>query len=267
MSDRHADRHPHGQVTTDIVGEHIAHIEVDRVEKRNALTPKIALELSAALTRLDEDPDLWVGVLSFAGEHATAGLEMPLFFSEGVDPSELGGDGVDPWGLGRRLTKPLVSAVQGICFTAGIELLLAGDIIVAADDTRFCQLEPKRGIAAIGGATVRYVQRAGWGNSMYHLLRADEFNAAEAWRIGLVQETTPAGGQVTRALELATELLECSPVALRHMIANARLSVDQGEAAALAQIDEMSRATRASEDFQEGIASFIERRPAQFSGR
>ena len=101
------------------------------------------------------------------------------------------------------MTKPLVTAVQGITFTIGIEIALAGDIIVAASDTRFCQLEPKRGLAPLGGATIRYVQRAGWGNAMYHLLRADEFTADEALRIGLVQEVVEPGRQRDRAIELA----------------------------------------------------------------
>ncbi len=177
---------------TEVVDDRILVMTVDRVEKKNAFTPKISNELAAAYTRLDDDPELFVGVLTFAGDHTTAGLEMPLFFGPDADPGPPS-DAVDPFGLRRRLTKPLVTAVQGITFTIGIEIALAGDIIVAASDTRFCQLEPKRGLAPLGGATIRYVQRAGWGNAMYHLLRADEFSADEALRIGLVQEVDRAG--------------------------------------------------------------------------
>lgn len=260
-------RHEHGQVTTAVVDDHVLVIQVDRVEKRNAMTPKIMTELSAALTLLDDDDQLWVGVLTFAGEHTTAGLEMPLFFAPGADTSWRDPSMVDPFGLGRRLTRPLITAVQGICFTVGIEIALAGDIVIAAEGTRFCQLEPKRGIAAIGGATIRYVERAGWGNAMYHLLRADEFDAVEAHRIGLVQDVVPAGTQTDRAVDLAREMLACSPVALRAMIANARLATADGQGAAIAAIEEMSRVTRESADFAEGIASFVERRPARFTGR
>jgi enoyl-CoA hydratase/carnithine racemase len=258
-------RHPHGEVRSEVVDGHLLHLTVDRTEKRNALTPKITGELAAGLTRLDEDPELWVGVLSFAGEHTTAGLEMPLFFGGDAQPAATA-TSVDPFGLQRRLTKPLVTAVQGITFTVGIELALAGDLVVAADDCRFCQMEPKRGLAPLGGATIRYVQRAGWGNAMYHLLRADEFDAAEAYRIGLVQEVVEAGRQVERALELAAEIAACGPVAVRHTIANARLALDVDEAAAVAAIPEMAAAVMATTDFGEGIASFLERRPARFSG-
>jgi enoyl-CoA hydratase len=170
-------------------------------------------------------------------------------------------------GLRRRWTKPRITALQGITFTIGIEIALGGDIVVAASDVRMCQLEPKRGLAPLGGATVRYVQRAGWGNAMYHLLRADEFGADEAYRMGLVQEIVEPGRQRERAIELARELLQCSPTALRHTIANARVALDENELAAIAAIPAMDRAVQATEDFKEGIASFVERRPATFTGR
>ncbi len=267
------DRHPHGTVHTEVLDEHILVMTVDRVEKKNAFTPKITHELEDALTRLDDDPDLFVGVLTFAGDHTTAGLEMPLFFSDEAIAAAAerraaqSTPPVDPFSLGRRLTKPRITAVQGITFTIGIEIALAGDIVVAASDLRMCQLEPKRGLAPLGGATVRYVQRGGWGNAMYHLLRADEFGADEAYRVGLVQEIVAPGRQRDRAVELAREMLQCSPTALRHTIANARIALDEDEPAAIAAIDEMERTVRATEDFQEGIASFLERRPARFTGR
>ena len=267
------DRHPHGEVRSEIVDDHILVITVDRVEKKNAFTPKVMDELQDALTLLDDDPELFVGVLTFAGDHTTAGLEMPLFFSDDARRSAAErkaaqtSEPVDPFSLGRRLTKPRITAVQGITFTIGIEIALGGDIIVAASDLRMCQLEPKRGLAPLGGATIRYVQRAGWGNAMYHLLRADEFTAEEALRIGLVQEVVEPGGQRDRAIELARELLQCAPLALQHTIANARLALDEGEPAAIDAIAAMSKAVMATADFQEGIASFVERRPAQFTGR
>lgn len=268
-----SERHPHGEVRTEVIDDHILVVTVDRVEKKNAFTPKISTELQDALTRLDDDPDLFVGVLTFAGDHTTGGLEMPLFFTDearkaarerkvtqSVEP-------VDPFGLGRRLTKPRITAVQGITFTIGIEIALGGDIVIAASDLRMCQLEPKRGLAPLGGATVRYVQRAGWGNAMYHLLLADEFGAEEAYRIGLVQEIVEPGRQRERAIELARQMLQCSPTALRHTIANARVALDENEPAAIAAIPAMDKIVQATDDFQEGIASFIERRPANFTGR
>jgi enoyl-CoA hydratase/carnithine racemase len=263
------ERHPHGQVHTEVVDDRILVMTVDREEKRNAFTPKISRELAAAYTRLDEDPELFVGVLTFAGAHTTAGLDMPLFFGGNRDrtAAPVAADAVDIYGLRRRLRKPLVTAIQGITFTIGIEIALAGDIVVAASDARLCQLEPKRGLAPLGGATIRYVERAGWGNAMYHLLRADEFDATEAHRLGLVQEVVAPGRQRERASELAREMLACSPSALVHTIGNARLAIGEGPDAAAAAVPAMAAAVQATEDFREGIASFVERREARFVGR
>jgi enoyl-CoA hydratase/carnithine racemase len=102
---------------------------------------------------------------------------------------------------------------------------------------------------------------------MYHLLRTDELGADEAYRIGLVQEVVEPGRPRDRAVELARELLQCSPTALRHTIANAQLALDENEPAAIAAIAEMDKVVQATDDFREGIASFIERRPARFTGR
>jgi enoyl-CoA hydratase/carnithine racemase len=262
-----SERHPHGQVHVRVVDDHVLEVVLDRTEKRNACTPKMFRELAEAYTRLDEDPDLWVGVLAFAGDHTTAGLDMPLFFGDDSDGFAMPEGLVDPFGLERKLTAPLVVAIQGICFTAGIELALAGDIIVAAEETRLSQLEPKRGLAALGGATFRFTERAGWGNAMYHLLRADEFDAAEALRIGLVQEVVPIGMQLDRAHELAAEIAANAPLAVQATKANARLALEQGNPAAIAELGAMHRQLAGTDDFAEGVASFIERRRADFTGR
>lgn len=79
-------------------------------------------------------------------------------------------------------------AELGITYTIGIEMMLATDIVIAANDCRFCQMEPKRGLGVFAGGNIRQIQRAGWDNAMYHLLRADEFDAFRALQLGYVQE-------------------------------------------------------------------------------
>lgn len=260
-------RHPHGHVSSEIYEDHVLVITVDRQEKRNGFTPKMIDELAHALTMLEETADLRVGVLCFAGDHTTAGLDMPMFFGPDADPNALSPkDLVDPLGLFRRLSKPLITAVQGITFTIGIELALAGDIIIASDDTRFSQLEPQRGLMAIGGATLRFTSRGGWGNAMYHLLRADEFDAHEAFRVGIAQEVVPQGTQVQRSLEIALEIAANAPLAVQLTKANARLALEEGEDEAIERFGDIRRALNTSSDLQEGIQSFIERRPARFTG-
>ena len=215
---------------------------------------------------LDQEPDLWVGVITFAGKHATAGLDLPKFFGPNAEARSNNEGRIDPFSLRRRFSKPVVMAVQGVTFTIGLEMMLGVDIVIAADDCRFCQLEPKRGLAVFGGAHVRYVQRAGWGNAMYHLLRADEFDAARALELGFVQEVVPVGEQIDRAKAIAQEIADCAPLAIQEIKRAAFVYLQHGEEAAFDEIPTMRERTAGSEDAKEGMQSFIERRPAEFKG-
>ena len=127
---------------------HVLLIELDRAAKRNAFDLPLWNAVCAAYGELERDDDLRVGVLHAAGEHFTGGLDLPQWapvFQSGAFAIPAGG--LDPLGLnGPRLRKPIVAAVQGLCFTIGIELLLATDVRVAAEGVRFAQIEIKRGI-------------------------------------------------------------------------------------------------------------------------
>lgn len=245
----------------------ILKIVIDNPARKNAFSPEMMRELSDALTELDRDDSLWVGVLCAAGADFTAGLDMPKFFGPQARPWALPEGHVDPFGMRGRCRKPIVTAVQGITFTVGIEMMLAGDIVVAADDCRFCQMEARRGIAPLGGAHFRYVERAGWGNAMYHLLLCDEFSAAEAHRIGFVQEVVPAGTQIERAMELAARIAGNAPLGIQATKEAARSFVDAGEAAAIAVVPRIRERVLGTADAAEGIRSFVERRAAVFQGR
>lgn len=246
---------------------HVLKITIDNAKKKNAITPEMMAELSDALTLLDRSDDLWVGVLCAAGGHFTAGLDMPKFFGPGATVKPLPEGNIDPLGLSSRCRKPVITAVQGICYTVGPELMLAGDIVVAADDCRFSQLEAKRGIAPLGGAHFRYITRAGWGDAMYHLLLCDEFGAERAAKIGLVQEVVPAGQQIDRAMELAAIIAGNAPLGIQATKAAAQTFIAAGEAAAIAAIPSIRERVLSSADSVEGIMSFIERRPANFTGK
>jgi enoyl-CoA hydratase/carnithine racemase len=245
----------------------ILKIIIDNEAKKNAFSPEMMAQLSDALTLLENEDDLWVGVLCAAGNDFTAGLDMPKFFgpTATVKPDPEGN--IDPFGLANQCTKPIVTAVQGICFTIGIELMLSGDIVVAASDSRFCQMESKRGIAPLGGAHFRYTTRAGWGNAMYHLLLCDEFTAAEAYRIGLVQEVVAPSEQVNRAMELARIIASNAPLGIRVTKTAGRKFIESGEQAAIDVIPDIKAKVLNSADAVEGIQSFVERRAAVFQGR
>jgi enoyl-CoA hydratase/carnithine racemase len=245
----------------------ILKIVIDNPTKMNAFSPEMMEELSAAFTTLDRDGDLWVGVLCAEGKHFTAGLDMPRFFGPKAVKVDRPAGNIDPFGLQNRCRKPIVTAIQGVCFTVGIEIMLAGDIVVAADDVRLCQMESKRGIAPLGGAHFRYLSRTGWGNAMYHLLLCDEFNADEAYRVGFVQEVVPAGQQVDRAMALAEVIATNAPLGIQVTKEAALKFIEAGERAAIDVIPQIRGRVLDSEDAKEGIQSFVERRAAVFRGR
>lgn len=245
---------------------HILKIVVDNPGKYNSFSPEMMEELSEAFTLLDRDNDLWVGVLCAEGKHFTAGLDMPKFFGPTAITLDRPAGNIDPFALDNRCRKPIVTAIQGICYTIGIEIMLAGDIVVAADDARICQMESKRGIAPLGGAHFRYMTRAGWGNAMYHLFLCDEFSAAEAYRIGLVQEVVPAGEQVARAMALAEIIASNAPLGIQVTKEAGLKYIEAGERAAIDIIPHIKGRVLDSDDAKEGIQSFVERRAAVFKG-
>lgn len=248
---------------------HLLLMGINRPEKRNALTLEMYHALAQAYGELERDEDLRCGVVYGVGDHFTAGLELTGWveaFSKGkLDVPE---GGLDPFGVeGERLSKPLVAAAQGISFTVAIEMMLAADIRVAASDARFGQIEVKRGIYPVGGATVRFMYETGWGNAMRYLLTGDEFDAHEAHRIGFVQEVTDVGAQLERAIQIAERIAEQAPLGVYATLKSARTVMRDLETKALARLLPDLLPIMGSEDAREGVQSFIERRKANFKGR
>ena len=256
-------------VTVDRDG-HVLLIGVNRPAKRNAFNLATIGALAHAYAQLGDDPDIRVGVLYGHGDHFSAGLDLaevgPAVAHDG--PEALAGPGpYDPFGLwGAPVPRPVVMAVSGIAFTLSIELALASDIVVAADDVRFNQLEVGRGIMPFGGAAMRAPAQLGWGNAMRFLLTAEEFGAQEAFRIGLVQEVVAAGQHVERATQIAQRIAAQAPLGVQATLANAR-AARAGEAAAVEHLRGVLPGILSSEDAVEGIHSFLERREGRFTGR
>ena len=249
---------------------HVLMMGINRPEKYNAFSLNMWDELCAAYRQLEDEPDLRCGVLYGEGKHFTAGLDLAQWsdkFASGVfsTPPD---NGIDPLGLATApLSKPIIIAVHGICFTVGIELLLATDIRIAADDVRFAQIEIKRGIYPVGGATIRWAMESGWGNAMRYLLTGDEFGADEAKRIGLVQEITAAGQHLNKAIEIAETVAKQAPLGVYATLKSARLTRKNAEKEAIADLLLALATIMQSDDAAEGVQSFIERREAKFRGQ
>ena len=259
---------PKPRVLTERDG-HVFHIVLDRADKMNAFDVQMLQELAQAVTAYEADDELRCALIRANGDHFTAGLDLaevgpavkngaPLFPEGSVDVLSM----KEP-----KRKKPLMLAARGWCLTIGIELMLACDIRLCTEDTRFGQIEINRGIFPFGGATIRLPQVAGWGNAMRWLLTGDRFDAAEALRIGLVQEVVPAGELEARATEIAKTVAKRAPLGVQATLRSARTAEHEGVDAAIEELLVIARELMDTEDAAEGVRSFLERRDGEFKGR
>jgi enoyl-CoA hydratase/carnithine racemase len=250
--------------------DHLLLMGVRRPEKMNALSREMYRALARALHRLEHDPELRVGVIWAEGPHFTSGVDLGDWaeaFASG-SPFPIGEDEIDPFSMsGPRLSKPLVFAVQGRCYTWGWELLLNADLRVAATDTRLAMLEVRRGFYACGGATLRLPREIGWGNAQRYLLTGDELGAEDAWRLGLVQQLCAPGEQLEAAISLAQRVAKAAPLGVQGSLRSSRTCMLEGEAAAIDVTFRGMADVMRSQDAAEGVRSFVERREAVFRGR
>jgi len=255
-------------VTTERRG-HIMLIGVDRQDKRNAWNVEVIQGVAAAYTELSNDADLRVGVVFAHGDDFTAGLDLmdvlPALTTG--DPADvLPTDLCDPWDfLGEPCTKPIVVAVQGRCYTLGIELILASQVSVAASDTVFAQLEVARGIVPLGGGTHRLPGRLGTAGLRW-LLTAESFDARQALEAGMVNEVVDVGAQLERAIEIAETIAASAPLAVQSALATSRAAERAERDAAAASVRESVAALITSGDAMEGMNAMIEKRAPHFTG-
>lgn len=249
--------------------DRIFHIVLDRTEKMNSFDLRMLRELAEAVTEYESDESLWCAVLYANGDNFTTGLDLgevgpavrngaPLFPEGSVDVLSLR----EP-----KRKKPLVMATHGWCLTIGIELLLAADIRLCAERTRFGQIEIARGIMPFGGATIRLPEIAGWGNAMRWLLTGERFDAKEALRIGLVQEVHPVERLRDRAVWIARTVAKQAPLGVQATIHSAWTAAHHGFEAANDELLPAARKLMETEDADEGLQSFLERRSGKFKGR
>jgi enoyl-CoA hydratase len=249
---------------------HLLLIGVNRPDAHNLWNLEVIQAVCRACRRLADTDHLRVGVIFGHGRLFTAGLDLasvgPLVAAGDVR-SVLPEDGYDPWNFfGEPCPKPLVVAVHGHCNTLGIELALASQAVVAAQGTRFAQLEVARGIFPLGGATFRLPARLG-AAGMRYLLTAERFDAETALSVGLVNEVVPEGQHLNRALEIARLIAANAPLAVQASLASARAAERASRDAAAQVLLDWNQKVLGSQDAAEGLSAFLERRTPVFEGR
>lgn len=260
----------HDMVTTERRG-HVLLIGLSRQAAENRLTPLTYAALAKAYYAFDQDPTLRVAILFGHGKSFCAGIDVESFASvyAAGSSSTVAPQMVDPFGKSKpRLSKPLVVVVHGNTLNAGHELFLAADIRLAAADTNFGQMENTQARIPGGGATVRFVHEAGWGNAMRYMLTGEAWGAAEAKRMGTVQEISPTRDDaILLALQIASRIAACGPLSIRTTLASAHMALDTNEDAALSELNALRTAIYRTRDVKEGLAAQTEHRLPSFEGQ
>ncbi|MCW2532122.1 MAG: Enoyl-CoA hydratase/isomerase [Blastococcus sp.] len=233
-------------------------ITINRPGAKNALDRAVAEGVAAAVDELDSSDDLRVGVLTGAGGTFSAGMDLKAFL-RGETPT-IGDRGL--CGITRTPPrKPLIGAVEGWALAGGFELLLACDLIVAAENARFGVPEVKRSLVAAEGAALQLTQRVPFNLALEMLLTGEPVTAQRAAEMGLVNRVTTEGQALEGALELAATIAANGPLAVAVTKAVARGTADWTRA------DELTAPVFASEDAREGATAFAEKRAPVWKGR
>ncbi|ATD72305.1 MULTISPECIES: crotonase/enoyl-CoA hydratase family protein [Gordonia] len=252
------------EVLTDIRGGVLV-ITINRPEQRNAMSKSAAEAIAAALTRLDADPDLAVGILTGGTETFCAGMDLKRFQQLGERPV------VDGRGFGGLVesppAKPLIAAVEGWALGGGFEMVLAADLVVAGEGAKFGLPEVKRGLIARAGGAIRIPRVLPRAVALELLLTGEPMAAATAKHFGLVNRVTADGAALQAALELASVVAGNAPLAVRASKALADRSRLWPDGEAFTRQVEFTDPVFASQDAKEGPAAFAERRTPRWTGR
>ena len=249
--------------------EHVLVVTMNRPEARNALSPAMTALLRQAWDQVDTDPSIRVCVLTGAGGAFCAGADLKAMTAD--HPGTRLGDFdlavIEPLLKGRRLTKPLIAAVEGPAIAGGTEILQATDIRVAGESARFGISEARWGLFPLGGSAVRLPRQIPYTIAADLLLTGRHISAAEALSIGLIGHVVPDGQALSKALEIAALIAANGPVAVRAILQVIRETEGMAENEAFAFEAKAGMAVFASEDAKEGPRAFAEKRRPQFGDR
>lgn len=249
----------------------VAVITLDRPEARNAINGDVASGLEAAIDRMEDDADVWVGILTAN----TEGQERPVFCA-GADlkainaghartlSTERGGFAGFVY---RDRTKPVIVAVDGLATAGGCEIVLAADLVVATTRSAFGLAEAKRNLIAGAGGLFRLPRAIGQAAAMEAILTGEPIPAARAYELGLVSRLVEPGGALDEALALADRVTACAPLAVWESRKIVLASTHEDDDTLRRMTDEALRRIMGSEDTQEGLSAFIDKRTPNWQGR
>jgi enoyl-CoA hydratase len=238
-------------------------ITINRPQVKNALDGAAARALAAAADELDADDDLRVGVLTGAGGTFCAGMDLKAYL-RGDKPN------IEGRGFGGITTtpprKPLIAAVEGWALAGGFELMLACDLVVAGEGSRFGVPEVKRALVAGGGAAILLPRRIPYAAAMELLLTGEAIDAGRAAQLGLVNRLVPDGTALDGALRLAGAIAANGPLAVAVTKQIARSQADWTLTEGWQRQAELYKPVFDSQDAREGAAAFAEKRPPVWRG-
>lgn len=240
---------------------HILVIKMFRPHKRNALNAAITAGIDEAMNELEDDPQLWCGILT--------GTES--VFSAGADLTEGPGDPTERGGIAglitRKRSKPLIAAVEGMALGGGVELILCCDIVVASSEAVFGLPEVKRGLMPDFGGAFRLARFLPVNVAREMLLTGENLTAERAERLGFVNAVVQPGKVLPTALDLAKRICDNAPLAVREALAVFNAEVTRDESASWKRSDEAHARLLQTEDLIEGLGAFFEKRPPKWKAR
>jgi enoyl-CoA hydratase len=247
----------------------VALLTLDRPEARNAVDRQVAVEMEAAIDRVEDDDSVWAAVL-----RANTVGDRPVFCS-GQDLKKFGrpeGDAMTQRGgfaglAQRSRTKPLVAAVDGLATAGGCEIVLACDLVVASTRSSFGLAEVARGLVPASGGLYRLVRAVGRNVALKAALTAEPLQAERAYELGMVTDLVAADEVVAVALQVASRIAENAPLAVREARAIVLETAGTDDAELQAASEAALKRLLASEDIREGLRAFRERRPPRWTGR
>ena len=250
---------------------HVLIVTMNRPRARNALSGPMMELMRQAWDTVDSDPEIRVCVLTGAGGAFCAGADLKAMTSSHPGDRFQGGDldvsVIEPLLKGRRLTKPLIAAVEGPAVAGGTEILQACDIRVAGASARFGVSEARWGLFPLGGSAVRLPRQIPYTVAADLLLTGRHITAAEALSIGLIGHVVPDGQALEAALEIAAAIAANGPVAVRAILRVIRETEGMAENEAFTLEAKVGMAVFASEDAKEGPRAFAEKRQPRFRDR